>query len=155
MKRNHAIDAILDIYLGVISSFKETISTIPDSKLTNIIFPESTNACESIQNILSHVVHSGFGYATSIHNSKGNDLIRQEETFHLTVEQYIKDLTEMFNYTEKILLNFTDEELEQHDPSLKITTNWGQLYDIEQLMEHAITHVMRHERQIARIQTSL
>jgi hypothetical protein len=27
-------------------------------------------------------------------------------------------------------------------------TSWGQLYDIEQLMEHAIVHVLRHRRQI-------
>ncbi len=30
----------------------------------------------------------------------------------------------------------------------KLTTSWGQKYDLEQLIEHAIVHVMRHRWQI-------
>jgi uncharacterized damage-inducible protein DinB len=151
MYRKNAVGAILDIYEKEIESLKNVIETIPDSQLTIMVYPESTNGCESIQTILSHVVHSGHGYATSIYNSKGNHLIRPEKTFHLTIKQYVNDLTEMFNYTENILIEIKDEELEQLDPALKIKTNWGQLYDIEQLMEHAITHIMRHQRQIQRL----
>jgi hypothetical protein len=29
-----------------------------------------------------------------------------------------------------------------------LLTGWGQHYDIEQMMEHAIVHVLRHRRQV-------
>ena len=32
----------------------------------------------------------------------------------------------------------------------KIITSWGQRYDIDQLLEHAIVHVLKHRRQIER-----
>ena len=38
--------------------------------------------------------------------------------------------------------------MEENDPSKKIKVRWGQLYDPEQLMEHAIVHILRHRRQI-------
>ncbi len=44
-----------------------------------------------------------------------------------------------------------DPELRQLDNSLKIKTGWGQLYDIEQMMEHAIVHILRHKKQIEKI----
>jgi uncharacterized damage-inducible protein DinB len=151
MHRKNAVNAILNIYKQVIQSLKHVIKDIPDHKLIVVTYPESTNGCESLQAILSHVIHSGFGYATSIHNSRGNQLNRPEKSFHLTIKEYLEGLSDMYNYTEKIFLEITDEELEKHDPTKKIMTNWGQLYDIEQLMEHAITHVMRHQRQIEQI----
>jgi len=41
-------------------------------------------------------------------------------------------------------------ELEQNDNAHKMKVVWRQLYDVEQLMEHAIVHVLRHRRQIER-----
>ena len=40
--------------------------------------------------------------------------------------------------------------LEESDNIKKLTTRWGQMYNIEQLLEHAIVHVLRHRRQIER-----
>ena len=57
----------------------------------------------------------------------------------------------MFAYNEKIFESIKDEELEQQNDSLKIISYWGQLYDIEQLTEHAIVHILRHKRQIEKI----
>ena len=46
-------------------------------------------------------------------------------------------------------------ELEQPDNSLKIKSGWGQSYDIEQMTEHAIVHVLRHRRQIEKFKQLL
>ena len=54
-------------------------------------------------------------------------------------------------FTENIFKEFRDTELEQFDESLKIKSSWGQLYDIEQITEHAIVHILRHKRQIEKI----
>lgn len=152
MYRQGAVGALLDIYEQAISSLKNIIEDIPDNALTIIIDTKTTDEnCKSIQSILSHVVSSGFGYATSIHNLKGNTIKRPDKTFHLTIKEYVEDLTNVFKYTEDIFKEIKDNELEQFDNSLKIKTAWGQWYDIEQMTEHAIVHILRHKRQIEKI----
>ncbi len=148
--RTGAVGAILDIYEDAIFNFKRTIETIPDDQLT-IKLRSAAPECQSIQAILSHVVHSAFGYATSIHNSMGNGLIRPDKTFHLSIQKYLNDLDNVFSYTENIFSAITDDDLEELDFSLKIKTGWGQFYDIEQLMEHAIVHLLRHQRQLENV----
>jgi hypothetical protein len=34
--------------------------------------------------------------------------------------------------------------------ALEIQAPWGPVYDLEQMLEHAIVHVLRHRRQIER-----
>ncbi|MCW3091284.1 MAG: DinB family protein [Ferruginibacter sp.] len=147
-----AIGALLGIYEQAIADFKTVIENIPDEALTIITGSQTPDEdCRSLQTILSHVVHAGFGYATSIHNLKGTNLIRPAKTFHVTVKEYLDDLTNVFTYTEKVFRAMNDAELEEHDNSLKIKTGWGQCYDVEQMTEHAIVHILRHKRQIEKI----
>ena len=35
--------------------------------------------------------------------------------------------------------------------AIAIQSNWGTKYDLEQILEHAIVHVLRHRRQIERL----
>jgi len=150
--RQGAVGALLDEYERAISDLKKVIEVIPDNTLTIIINPQTTDEnCKSIQTILSHVVSSGYGYATSIHNLKSHNIVRPLKIFHSTIKEYLQDLTNLFSFTENIFKEIKDEELEQFDDSLKIKTTWGQSYDIEQLTEHAIVHILRHRRQIDRI----
>jgi len=37
--------------------------------------------------------------------------------------------------------------------AVQIRSRWGAVYDLEQLLEHAIVHVLRHRRQIERFLT--
>jgi len=155
MNRQGAVGALLDIYEQAILDLKNVIKDIPDNALTKIIDEKTTNEdCKSIQTILSHVVSSGYSYATSIHNLKGHNAKRSDKVYHLSIEEYLKDLTNVFIFTENVFSEIKDDELEQYDDSLKIKTGWGQLYDIEQLTEHAIVHILRHKRQLERIKNS-
>jgi uncharacterized damage-inducible protein DinB len=150
--RKGAIGALLDEYERAVSDLKRVISAIPDNALTIVTDSHTADDnCRSVQTILSHVVHSGYGYAISIHNLKGHNKIRPDRSFHLTMKEYMDDLTSVISFTEDVLSEFKDEELEQLDNALKINTGWGQQYDAEQLMEHAIVHILRHRRQIERI----
>jgi len=147
--RTGAVGALLDEYERSISELKQVIADIPDPTLTVIVDPDTSDEdCRSFQTILSHVVHSGYGYATSIHNSKVHKTVRPAKTYHLTIKEYLDDLTSLFTFTENIFAEIKNNELEQFDDALKIKTGWGQLYDIEQLTEHAIVHILRHRRQI-------
>jgi uncharacterized damage-inducible protein DinB len=147
--RPGATGALIDIYEQAISELKELIKDIPDHALTIIADAQTTDEnCKSIQTVLSHVVHAGFGYATSIQNYRGQNITRPAKTFHLTINEYLKDLDHVFIYTENVFKEIKENELEEHDNSKKIKTSWGQNFDIDQLTEHAIVHILRHKRQI-------
>jgi uncharacterized damage-inducible protein DinB len=149
MNRQGAIGALLDEYERSIEHLKSVITTIPDQALTVIADPHTKDEnCKSVQTVLSHVVHSGYSYATTIYNQKGHNKTRRDKVFHLTVAEYLEDLKNAFKFTEEVLSEFSDEDVEQLDNALKMKTGWGQLYDIEQLMEHAIVHILRHRRQL-------
>lgn len=150
--RPGAAGALLDLYEQAISDLKQVIADISEEMLTTIIDRETTDEnCRSIQAILAHVVSCGYNYATGIYRLKGHAVAAQGKVSRPTIEAYDQDLTRVFSYTQNILATVNDDELEQFDNALKITTVWGQLYDIEQMMEHAIVHVLRHKRQIDKI----
>ncbi|HQW21967.1 MAG TPA: DinB family protein, partial [Bacteroidia bacterium] len=65
-----------------------------------------------------------------------------------SVSEYSEHLILMYEYCENFFQLNSDITLEEHDNSKKIKVNWGQQYDVEQLMEHAIVHILRHRRQI-------
>lgn len=155
MTRNYrkgAVGALLDIYEQAILDFKKVIENIPDNFLPVITDPQTLDEnCKSFQTILSHVVNSSYVYATSIHNLKGHNDKRKDKVFHLTIKEYLQDLTDAFSFTENVFSEIKDSELEEFDNSLKMKVPWGQFYDIEQLTEHAIVHILRHKRQIEKI----
>ncbi|MBK8484467.1 MAG: DinB family protein [Saprospiraceae bacterium] len=154
--RNGAKGALLDVYEKAIEELITIVSNIPNSALTVQLDMKTTDVnCKTIQSILSHVISSGYGYAISIQNLKFKNLDRPEKSFHENVSEYIEDLTKVFNFTETVFNEIHDQELEQSDNALKIKTSWGQLYDIEQITEHAIVHILRHKRQIENIKINL
>ena len=56
----------------------------------------------------------------------------------------------MFEYAENLFLENPNLPIEEGNDNNKMHVSWGQSYDIEQLMEHAIVHILRHRRQIER-----
>jgi uncharacterized damage-inducible protein DinB len=65
-------------------------------------------------------------------------------------EDYNNALSDILNYTIQLIDDYPKMNLEESDNIKKLTTRWGQMYNIEQLLEHAIVHVLRHRRQIER-----
>lgn len=152
MIRIGAVGALLDIYEQAIADLKQIIEHTSNDLLTTIVDIETTDEnSRSIQTILSHIVNCGYSYAINIYNLKGHNTKAPDKIFHSTIEGYLTDLTDFFTYTQTILSEITDNDLEQIDNSLKIKTSWGQLYDIEQMIEHAIVHILRHKRQVENI----
>lgn len=152
MKNKGVVKAILEVYNNAILDLKESIKTISDEQLVIVLDAKALNEdCCSLQTILSHIVSAGHSYATSIHNHKGNSVERPTKRFHTSVDPYLVDLDGMFSFTEFVFDKIYDSELEENNQDNKIKTGWGQYYDIEQLMEHAIVHVLRHHRQINNI----
>jgi len=153
---NGAIGALLDEYEKAIAELKTLISDIQENDLEKIIDHEtSDHDCKSIQTILSHVVSSGYTYVISIRKSLGEDIDYIGKEVLPNTKDYMAALGTMFAFTEQLFLDHPDIILEEYDSSKKIKVRWGQLYDVEQLMEHAIVHILRHRRQIERFKLKL
>ncbi|WP_130733855.1 DinB family protein [Flavobacterium sp. J27] len=152
MKKRGAVNAILIVYKNTIESLIRTITEITEKELIQIINNNQKDEdCCSIQNILAHVVSSGYSYLNYIQVYRKVPFLKPERMIRSSIQAYREDLHELITQTEIVFEEIYDRDLERFEENEKIHTNWKQYYDIEQMMEHAIVHVMRHELQIKNI----
>jgi len=148
---NSAIGALLDEYERAILELIKVISDISNDELTSIVDKETKDLdYVSIQTILTHVVSSGYGYAVVIRKYLGETIDYVEREKLDTVQAYTQALKKMFAFNEQLFQDYPNLKLEEMESGKKILVRWGQLYDVEQLFEHAIVHILRHRRQIER-----
>ena len=151
-----AIGAILDEYSKAIIELQQVIQNISSTDLVTIVDTTTTNTdCKSVQTVLTHVVSSGYSYAIYIEELKNTPSRIRQKSPRNSASEYIQDLDQVLVFTTAIFSNFEDHELEELHEVKKIKTTWGQFYDIEQLMEHAIVHILRHRRQIEKFKILL
>jgi len=129
--------------------FIRTIEPIEDRRYEEIRDSKTSDEnCRSIQTIVSHVINSGYGYANYIRKAFSIDVVPYTKIL-LPLNQAVMKMREMLDYTVATLEGkwvMSDQEIEK----VILRTNWGVQYDLEQLLEHAIVHVLRHRRQIDR-----
>ena len=143
------VKALLDEYKKSVNELIAVIQPLSDKEILALRDEKTSNEnCRSIQTILTHVVYAGYGYTNFIENHYGSEKERRPKHLFGNAVDYITDLNEMFDYCENFFIENPGIELEEYDASKKILTHWGQVYDIDQLMEHAIVHVLKHRRQI-------
>ncbi len=61
----------------------------------------------------------------------------------------------MIHFTENLFNDFSEMQLEVFKNEDKILSRWGQQYDPEQMLEHAIGHGMLHQLQVERFLKSM
>lgn len=148
--RPGAVGALLDLYERAILDLIGLAEKIPPEEYTAVLDAETKDEeCRSVQTILSHVVGSGYGYADYI-KTAFEIAGRRPETEPVTRETAAALLIGMMKYTLTTIEPMCTYPYERFD-GISIDTRWGQVYDFEQLMEHAIVHVSRHHRQIERL----
>ncbi len=153
---NGAIGALLDEYEKSIAELKTVITPLSKEELIIIIDPITKDEdCRSIQTILSHVIQSGYTYVIEIRKHLGEEISYKEIELLFSVEEYILALDKLFAYNEKLFHDYPNLKLEEFETEKKMTVRWGQKYDPEQLLEHAIVHILRHRRQIERFKIKL
>ena len=145
--RKGAVGAMMDEYERAALEFQSLVREISEEDFTRTADHETEDeSCRSIQTVTSHVVGAGYGYANYI-----------REQFSISFEPRPRrlishaeagdEIDKMLAYTIETLdgkWEMTDDEINQ----IKIDSRWGVKYDLEQLLEHAIVHVLRHRRQI-------
>lgn len=150
-RNNGAVGALLDEYEKAIEELKQVVSGLTEKELCTIVDSETDDEdCRSIQTILSHVVRAGYTYAILIRKSQNEQLDHKEKEMLDTAADYVAGIDEMFRYNCKVFEAYPTLQIEEYDASEKMLSRWGQRYDVEQLMEHAIVHILRHRRQIER-----
>lgn len=149
-KNKPAINALLHIYKNSLEELKETIKDISDTDLTVIVDKKTKNpSCVSVQSLLTHIIYCGYSYPVYIQNHKYSRSDKPPAAIiKNSVKDYIKEIDKMYKFNSDTFKDISDSELLQYDPDKKIKVYWGELYDYEQIMEHAIIHIYRHKLQI-------
>jgi uncharacterized damage-inducible protein DinB len=150
-RTNGAIGALLDEYERAIKDLKYVLKTVTPTELITVVDSQTIDEdCRSIQTILTHIVRSGYGYAIYVQKQQGEQLAFLNSVYLDSINDYVSAIDKMFDYNVQLFEDYPDLIVEEFDNSKKIFVSWGQLYDIEQLFEHAIVHILRHRRQIER-----
>lgn len=148
-KRIGAKGALLDEYERAILELKKVINDITPGELAYVVDSNTANPdCRSVQSILAHVISSGYSYANYIRQLKKVSVNEFTKNLRNNIAEYNIDFSEMLSYNIETFNYFNEEDVEQFENKKKILTRWEQVYDIEQLLEHAIVHILRHRRQI-------
>jgi hypothetical protein len=95
-------------------------------------------------------VRAGYAYAIYVRKAQGEALDFRERLPLNSIKEYQKELQLMFQYNEYLFKEYPNLPLEAFEQKDKMQTSWNQYYDIEQIFEHAIVHILRHRRQIER-----
>jgi uncharacterized damage-inducible protein DinB len=145
--RTGAIGAMLDEYERAALELQSLLREIGEDSFARLADAETADEdCRSIQTVSRHVVIAGYGYANLI---RGQFSISAESVPRETISygEISGAIDKMLAYTFETLdgkWEMTDEEISK----IVIDSRWGVTYDLEQLLEHAIVHVLRHRRQI-------
>lgn len=145
--RNGSVGAMIDEYEKAVNEFINVLSKTPESSFHKIVDEQTLDEdCRSIQTIAHHVINAGYTYANYFREYFDLGVVEHE---HLgaSISDTIFQIERMMIYTCETFENkwaLSEGEIS----SIKITTRWNSDYDAEQLIEHAIVHVLRHRRQV-------
>ncbi len=143
------VEALVSDYRNVLVALQQVAQDMSYANLTTIVDSNTQDLnCQSIQTILTHVVSSGYSYAGYIRKLKRIPDNRPGRMIKMSSGEYYKDLDALINYTDQTFEHIYDDELEELNDDKKIKTSWGKIYDIEEIMEHAVMHVVSNRRQI-------
>jgi len=140
----------MDEYERAASDLKAIIEQSSETDFSLILDTETKDEdCRSMQTIITHVVRAGYAYANYIRDVFSIATIPPVDKL-LTHIEAVAEVDRMLEYTAETMSGrweMSDEEMER----VRINSRWGMKYNLEQMLEHAIVHILRHRRQIERL----
>src|SRR5574341_1216582 len=147
--RKGGVGAMMDEYERAAGELKNVLGRASEEQFNRIVDTQTKDVdCRSIQTIITHVVRAGYGYADYIRQWFSIASTRPESVPVLHAEA-VEKIDAVLDYTVQTLdgkWEMRDEEIE----SLAMKVGCGPTYNLEQLLEHAIVHILRHRRQVER-----
>ena len=148
--RPGALGALFDEYERAAREFAASVTAVGDEQFAECLDADTVDDdCRSVQTVVRHVVSSGFGYATALRRHFGEEIDRPEVSL-AAKDVLLAQLDEMLRFTEETLVPHWDRPAIEIE-NARIVAPWGVIYDVEQLLEHAVVHVLRHRRQIEKL----
>lgn len=148
--RLHPLNALIDLYRDVVEEFSQVVGGLAVKPYQLVCIPDAEDEdVRSIQAIVQHVVRSGNGYTTLMRRAIGLPIQAPLQLSSWTPDQALLDLQAMVEATAQSFegrLDMPDALLEQ----TQIQSHWGPIFNLEQMFEHAIVHILRHHRQVQR-----
>ena len=147
--RKGAVGAMMDEYERAAEELLRILDGISDEEYERIRDTVTQDeGCRSIQTIMTHVVGAGYGYAGMWRDAWGVERKdpKREPFARAEARPRTKAMLEYTAATLERKWDMTEEEMN----AMQMRSRWGQMYDFEQIFEHAIVHVLRHRRQIER-----
>ncbi len=145
--RHGAIGALIGEYVRAALELKTILRDTPKEDYEEIVDPGTADAhCRSIRNIVAHVISAGYDYANSIRDYFLIDT-DQHDAGQPELDDAEDGIDEMVEYTVRTFeerWDLTDEEVR----NIRVNMRWGATWSLEQVLEHAIVHLLRHRRQI-------
>ncbi len=147
--RPGALGAMMDEYERAVRELSRIVGALTQAEFEVLRDRETPDEdCRSIRTVVTHVVRSGYAYVGYMRS--GLDMEFQPPEFHAeTPAESARHLGAMAACTAETFegrWQLTDSAIE----AVKIQSRWGPVFNLEQMFEHAIVHVLRHRRQIER-----
>lgn len=147
--RKGGIGALMDEYERAAFELKALLENVSEKDYEMIVDPNTGDSdCHSIQTMMNHVIYAGYGYANSIrqHFSIEHEPLGDERP-QISKSEIGMEIDKILEYTEATLDGKWEMSYDEMNELIiyrteKFTEN------IEQLLEHAVMHILRHRRQI-------
>lgn len=153
-----SLGAILDEYQKVSEEYINVLHKISLEEFIKIVDHKTDDEdCRSIQTISRHIIRSGYGYANYILTALNipTDSPNVNEMKIESPNDVVIELRRMIDYNLKHLYELNRESIEEKMFSVKFVTRWEEEFNFEQILEHAIVHILRHRRQVEKFIVSL
>ena len=144
--RPGGVGAMMDEYERAAFELKTLIASVSAEDYERIADRETKDEdCRSIRTVMAHVVGAAYGYANKIRETLAvaHTPYEMRQIPHAEVGV---ELDQALAYTAATLegkWEMTDEEMDE----IVIKMHWAD-HTLEQLLEHAIVHILRHRRQV-------
>ncbi len=129
------------------TQMRKCLAAWKEAKVRNIQLPETSDAdYQSLETLLSHIFRAARGYMVWM--CKQLNLPDPEinavpllETLEKDADKYLEHILERWR------LPLADVEEKAYGPESHLS-NWGELFSIDSMLEHAVMHPIRHEFQL-------
>ena len=140
---------MIDEYERAALELTALLETISEKDYEKIIDPDTEDSdCHSIQTMMNHVVHAGYGYSNSIrkHFSIPHEPLGDQRP-QIEKSAIGDEIEKVFRHTVETLDGKWELSYqEMNGLIIRKTDKFSE--NIEQLLEHAVMHILRHRRQI-------
>lgn len=145
-----SLRAILDEYSRAIRDYEAVMMSLPTDRYTAKT-SLSDEEFPSIRQIAGHVAGAAHSYAYHINTAldKLEGPIPRRVVVAESREEAVSAVWVAFEHMVEVLGRIKDWD-DSQQAGVRFVSRWKQPYDIEQMLEHAIVHILRHRRQLER-----